>query len=222
MNILFAPVWFYGMDVVMEIIYGVIVLLLAHLVYQAYHLIKNDRLRFMFFGFVFLGIAYLFQAALNSIAIIKVFGPFSILEKLNAILVFHTYGLYVHMILFMMGLSMLFYATLRTERIRILWFLIITSLLLLVMSPERMLAFFFLSTIYLGFLFWHFLENWYRKRDKKTLLVACGFLFLVIGHIEFVFALTHPIAYVLAHIFGLVAYLLLLWNFYLVKNEKTR
>jgi hypothetical protein len=188
MNILFAPVWFYGMDVVMEIIYGVIVLILAHLVFHAYRMVRQARLRFMFFGSVFLGIAYLFQAALNGIAIIKVFGPFSIVEKLNTVLLFHTYGLYAHMILFIMGLSMLFYATLRTERIRILWFLIIVSLLVLVMSTNKMLSFFFMSTLYLAFLFWHFLENWYRKRDKKTLLVACGFLFLVIGHIEFVFS----------------------------------
>jgi hypothetical protein len=51
------------------------------------------------------------------------------------------------------------------------------------------------------------------------MLVAAAFLFLLFGRAHFIMSVDHELFYALGHILELVAYIFILWNFYLVRKH---
>ena len=139
--------------------------------------------------------------------------------KIESVFLFNAFGIYAHMIFMMIGLATLVYMTFKTKKYRILWLLISTSLLVLMLSKKTLYTFFLLSTIYLIFISWHFIENYLKNKQTKTLLVAIAFLFLLFGRIHFMFSINHDVFYAIGHVLELFAYLFILWNLCLVRKK---
>jgi hypothetical protein len=139
--------------------------------------------------------------------------------KIQSVVMFDTYGIFIHMFFMTVGLAILAFMTFKSDKIRILWLMILLSLLGIFLSKNGVYIFFLFSSIYLAFIMLHFIGNYIKNKQKKTLLTAAGFLFLLLGNIHFLFSVNHQLFYTIGLVFELVAYLLILVNLYLVLNK---
>ena len=214
-----SPPWFFGYDAILEFVFAVVSLVIALFAFKIYKVSDQKQVKLFGIAFLFVSLSYFTQSLFNYLIISRTNA--TICRALNwwSVALFDTLGLYVHMGLMIIGLIILVYMSFKTEKQRILWLLLATSLLILLLSANRVYIFFLLSSVYLLFITWHFVENYLSNRKTRTLLVAVAFLFLLFGNIHFIFSVDHQLFYVIGHFLELCAYLLILWNFFLVLRK---
>lgn len=215
-----APKWFLGYDVALEITFGLVALIIALFAFKLYKTTKQKQIQIFGAGFTLIALAYFTQAIFNYLIISKLNN--TIYETLNipTVALFDAIGIYTHILFMTLGLATLTYMTFKADRIRILWLIIAMPLLGIFLSTNKQLSFYLFSTIYLIFLSRHFFINYLKKKQRNTLIIAISFLFMLISKIHFALSINYQTFYAIGHILELIAYLLILFNLYLVqKNE---
>ncbi|MBW2971141.1 hypothetical protein KY320_03200 [Candidatus Woesearchaeota archaeon] len=215
----FAPVWFYGFDVAFELAFAVVSLIVAIFAFRIHKATDQRNVQLFGIAFLLVSVSYFVQSLFNFLMISKANENICQVLKIQSILLFNALGAYTHMIFMTLGLVVLTYMVLKTENKEALWLLSVVSLLSIFFASNRIYMFFLMSSVYLVFLTWHFVENYLHNRQTKTLLVAIAFLFLLFGSSHFLVAVNHQLFYVIGHILELVAYMFILWNFVLVRKK---
>jgi len=195
-----SPAWFSGFDALFELFFAVISLTISYFAYKIYQLSDQRPVKLLSFSFLFISLAYVARSMSN-------FLPF-----LDVI------SIYTHIILFLTGLSILLYMTLKPNRTTF-WVLLAATLLSLVFINNTLLAYYILSSVYLALISWHYIQNFLSNRQTKTLLVALAFIFLFFGSFHFFMSVNHELFYVIGYFLELLAYLLILANLYLVLKK---
>src|SRR3989344_406130 len=195
-----SPAWFSGFDALFELFFAVISLTISYFAYKIYQLSDQRPVKLHSFSFLFISLAYVARSMSN-------FLPF-----LDVI------SIYTHIILFLTGLSILLYMTLKPNRTTF-WVLLAATLLSLVFINNTLLAYYILSSVYLALISWHYIQNFLSNRQTKTLLVALAFIFLFFGSFHFFMSVNHELFYVIGYFLELSAYLLILANLYLVLKK---
>ena len=214
----FAPSWFFGYDIALELIFTIITFVVAMFALKIYKATDQKQVKLFGISFLLMSISYFIESIFNFMILSKANEEICRVIKIQSIIFFDTMGIYAHMILMTLGLVTLVYMTFKTKKKRIFWLLLLTSLSGIILSRNKLYIFFVLSTIYLAFISWHFITNYLKNKQKKTLLIALAFLLLLFGDIHFMFSVNHQPFYVIGHVLELFAYLLILWNFYLVRK----
>ncbi|NOZ80637.1 MAG: hypothetical protein GXP63_03095 [DPANN group archaeon] len=214
-----SPSWFFGYDVVLELLFAAIALMVSIFAFRIYKATGQKQIRLFGASFACISLAYLIQSLFNYLIISKANEHICRALKIRSIAWFDAVGLYAHILFMTLGLVTLVYMTFKTEKSRILWLLIATSLLGIFLSMNTLYMFFLFSTIYLMFISWHFITNYLQNRQKKTLLIAVAFLFMLFGSVHFLMAVDHRAFYAIGHVLELVAYSLILLNLYLVRKR---
>jgi len=214
-----APHWFSGYDIALESFFAIISLAVALFAIKAYRSTNQKQTRLFAASFTFIALSYAAQALFNFLAISEATeSPCSVIELRSAI-VLDTLGVLTSISLMTIGLSILTYMTLKTERKRTLWLILLISFLALWMSRNTLSTYFIMSSTYLAVIAWHFIDNYRKHKNSKTLTVALAFTFLLIGNAHMIFSSNNTTFYALSHILHFAAYALILWNFYLVLKK---
>jgi len=209
-----------GYDVVLELLFGMISLVLSLFAFKVYR--ETDQRQTKLFGiaFLFMSLSYFVQSLFNFLIISAAKGAVC---KVMYVSIFNWYnflGVYTHILLMTMGLVVLTYMTLKVQKPMLLWMMLLISLTALFFSEEHFFTvFLILSTVYFIFISIHFVNNYRKNKDRKSLVVALAFLFLLFGSINFIFCTQADIFYLAAHLLALVAYLFILLDFYLVLKK---
>lgn len=214
-----SPSWFFGYDVALEFLFAVISLMVALFAFKMYKATNQNQIKLFGISFSFISVSYFIQSIFNYLIISKANENICRAFKIQSIAWFDAIGLYTHILFMIVGLVVLVYMTFRTEKTRILWLMLSTSLLAIFLSLNTVHMFFLFSTIYLVLLSWHFITNYLQNKQKKTLLIAVSFLFMLFGSMHFLLSLNHQLFYAIGHVLELIAYLLILLNFYLVQKK---
>ena len=218
----FSPEWFFGYDVALEFLFAIILLAVAIFSLKAYKLTEQKQLIYFSLSFLFIGISYIIESVFNYMTISKLNAAICQIVKIKSIALFDLMGIYTHMFFMTIGLVLLVYMTFKVEEKRPLWLLLIVSLVAVFFSWNKLLIFFLLFSIYLLFLVWHFFRNYIVHKTANTFMIASAFFLLFVSHLHFIFALNTPLFYFAGHILELFAYLLILFNLVLLKNEKKK
>jgi hypothetical protein len=221
---MFSPSWFFGIDVGLELAFAVVTLIVALFALKIYRLSDQQQAKLFGISFLLISISYFIQSLLNYLIISKLDQNISSVMKLQSVIFLDTIEIYAHMVLMMAGLALLAYMTFRTTKLRLYLLLLISSLGAIFMSENTLYMFFLMTSLYLLFICWHQFDTYIRNRDTKTLLIVLAFILLLFGQIHFIISVNHELFYVIGHVLELLAYLLVLWNFYLVQKygQKTR
>ena len=214
-----SPEWFFGYDIALEILFAIVSLFVAILAFRIYGSTGERSVKYFGASFVLFSISYFMQSFLNFFIISELNEPVSRIVKLQSIYAFNTMAFLIHVLFMTFGLVLLMYTVLRTPGQKVLWLMALVSFVAILFSFHIALMFFILSTIYLVFISGHFIANYLRNRQAKTLLVAVAFLFLLFGSFHFLIAVNHQLFYALGHVLELFAYLLILANLYLVLRK---
>jgi len=214
-----VPPWFFGYDVVFEVIFALVTLAVSLYAFKIYKLSDQHQSKLFGISFLFFSFAYIMQSLLNLAILFKLNESICEVVKIQSVNTLNALGMFSHMFLFLMGLVTLAYMTLKTKNGRVYSLILVISILSLLMSFNRFYWFYFLSSILLIYICMHYLANYLKQKQANTLLPLTAFLFLLFSHFHFIFAVNHSIYYFLGHILELAAYILLLINLTLILKK---
>lgn len=215
-----VPKWFFGYDVLFELAFALITLFVSFYAFRVYKLSEQNQSKLFGISFLFISISYFVQAFLNFAIISKLNEDIRLVLKINTINTLVGMEIYAHMIFVAAGLITLAYMTLKVKSAKLYSLLLVTILLSLFFSSNKLYMFYLLSSILLIYIFIHYLVNYFNKKKIKTLLVVIAFAFLLFGKIHFMFSVNHEVYYAIGHFLELIAYLLILINLVLVLRKK--
>lgn len=223
MNILLLPVWFYGMDIALDFLFAIVTLALAWFAFKVYRQMRNMPARLFALAFGCIGASFLTQSLFNTAAVAVIYGNYTFIEKLSYVTFFDSWAMNLHMVLYLLGLAVLLFMTFRNTTYRVLSVVLLMTIIALLLSVQMSLVFHALSIIYLFFICWYFVDNYNAKKQFKALIIATAFCLLLVSHL---FAMSGRVGwYVTGTLVELGAYLLLTWNYYLIRrgsHEKAR
>jgi len=218
-NLYMVPNWFLGYDLILELAFAIISLIVSIYSFKIYRLSEQTQSKLFGIAFLFISISYFIQSFLNFTIISKLNENIRIILKIISVNVLNTIGIYAHILFFITGLITLTYMTLKIKSAKTYSLLFITIILSLVFSSNKLYLFYLLSSILLIYILIHYLTNYLKNKQSKTLLVLAAFAFLLFGSIHFIFAVNHSLYYVIGHSLELIAYLLILINLILVVRK---
>ena len=217
--IYFSPVWFFGYDIALRLIFSFISLLVAHYAYKVATLTGNEQPRLFALSFGLISAAYVIQAIFNVLMVSQFYTVDCAVNRVQAASFYDSIGLMLHMFFMTAGLSLLTFMTCKVKKQRIFWMLLLLSSLAIFSSENPLYMFFLLSTIFLLFLAGHFFDNYRKHKNRNTLIIAIAFGFLLFRSIHFVFSVQYELFYVIGRLAELAGYLLILWNFMAVRKR---
>ena len=211
-----APSWFFGYDVLLEFLFAIISLVVSVFAFKIYKKTAQNSVKLFGISFLLISISYFIQSILNFLIINQLTERVCFAVKVQSVTLFNNFGILAHVTAMTLGLSLLTYTTLKQENTRLLWLLILVPLSSIISSRNIVYVFYLIATILLVFIEIHFVSNYLKNKQSKTLLIAVAFLFLLIGNFHFLISINHQIFYAIGHILELCAYILILTNFYLI------
>lgn len=207
------PSWFFGLGIVLELLFGLITLAVAFYSFKVYRYCLQRNCKLFGWSFLALALSYFLWAAMTAYAFFKLKTAESVvpLADFSSII---SLGVYSHAFFFIIGLATMTYMTFNIKSQRVYTLFISILLISLIFSAQKIIAFYFLSSLLLFYIvLFYFLEY---EKGKKNQLMTIAFLFLLIGSIDFTFSAVHHVPYVVGHILFFVGYLFILINFILM------
>ncbi len=211
-NTYLVPIWFFGYEVSLELIFALITLVLSIYSFRIFRLSEQRQTKFFGLAFAFISASYFLQSFVSLRMILN--------ENINEVLslveisTINNLGLRLHMMFFLMGLVTLAYMTFKVKSGKTYAFMLILVVAAIMMSSYVVYLFHLLSTILLAYVLTYYLFNYRRKKKRKrrSLLIIIAFAFLLIGSMDFFFSFSTSMYYVIGHMLELVAYLIILIN----------
>ena len=205
----YIPLWFVKYSIGLELIFAIVTLLIAIFAFKIYNLTAQRQLKLFSLGFFATALSYIIWFTLNSFALARLNDQTSMLliDQTSDIVNLAAYG---HVILYLTGLAILVYTTLKSESLRTLTLLIAMSIIPIFVTCNTALLFNVIAAIYLAYLVIHYAAEYKEKRIQNTLYILTAFILLLTGTIELLFSTGHYLNFVIAHICILGSYLLLL------------
>jgi len=204
-----VPNWFFGLDIIMELLFFLVTIAIAISALKIYNLTKQENIRKFSIGFILISLSYLVWAGLNAITIPNAAShlPQISIQQISFISFIVNYS---QMMLFIAGLVMLAYTTFNINKGGVFYLLLGLSLMILVVSVEKVITFRIVSVFLLSFIAYHYLLEYKENSNKNTFLVLTGFSLLLISNLELLLTPVFSLSYVVSHLIELVAYSLFL------------
>lgn len=207
--------WVLFCSIGMELVFAIVTFLVAMYAFKIYKIACQREQKLFALGFLSIALSYLLWFILNLSAINKLNVSTNIFEIKDAIGLF-SFGAYAHMILFLAGLSMLVYITLKVENMRPLALIFSISILPLLIGPNAAVIFYAISVIFLLYLASHYFFEYFDNKNSHLITMLISFLLLAVGNFSLIIGIHKYQYYVLGHISSFAAYLLILINLILV------
>ena len=222
-NIYLIPNWFFGLDVIFEFAFFIIAIVVAFYAFKTYKISGQTQLKIFGYSFLFISLSYLIQSFTNFLIISKLNENICNLLNIQTVTSLNILGMYGHIIFFILGLGSLTYMTFNLKSKKTYSLIIIFSLFLVFYSSNIIYTFYLTSSVLLIYIVTHYLTNYLKRKQIKSLLMLLAFVFLLFGSIHFLFAVNHALFYAVGHFFELVAYIFILINLLLIlKNGKEK
>jgi hypothetical protein len=218
----FVPKWFFGYDIAMELIFTIVTLAVAYYSFKVYNIYKQRASKLFGIAFIFIAASYFLWVLINLFLLSQINESTEGIT-INQANIVGLIGLYAYMLLFVIGLSILTYITLKVKGKRIFAFILLMSLFAILISYNKTVAFHIVSSILLVFIVFHYMTEYSQNKNKKTLIVLLAFLFMLCTSINFIFLSINYYYYVSGHLLNLIAYGLILTNLLIIrKNEQKK
>ncbi|MBI2134424.1 hypothetical protein HYU09_00395 [Candidatus Woesearchaeota archaeon] len=215
-----VPAWFKGLDGAIQLTVAIIALVLAIYTFKIYKISGKKKPFYFGTGFIFVSLSYFVWAVLNMAIIINISRYLCRETHICIVDILTDISIYIHMALLMVGLLLISFSTFkkRNKETYILAFFIIA--LVLALSKQTLMFFYSFSSLLLLYLVIHYVRNYFKHKNTKTLVVGSAFLLLSIANLELVFGLTDGFDYTIGNILTLLAFLLIILNFVYILMKK--
>ncbi len=219
LRLLFAPKWFYGIDIAFEIVSIIVAVLISYYSYKLYTISKKKEHKYFHIFFLMIAIAFVFKILTNFDLYFEVLNTLHIgsmqiqyISK-NISTIYRFGGLFMYRLLtalFAYGLYMLSYR--KHDRKDLLLFVYFLSVLAF-FSYYSYFLFHLTIIIILGFVSMNYWRNFKKKHTTNSKCVAYGFIMLSLAHLVFAIVEIDLALYVVAEVLQLAGFCLLLGAF---------
>jgi hypothetical protein len=204
--------------IILQLLFALITFSVSLVSYKVYRITQNTNTKSMVMAFLFVCGSYGIQAIFNFLILLRVRHSDFVMFGIHPLSVLNEQGLYLHVVFMAVGLSILMYNAFKTKTRSLLWYLILSSLMILFVSRNILTGFFMLTSLYLGFLAFHYYVNFQDKKTKGAFLITSAFSFLFVGNLMFVVMSASTFFYSLGHLFQFIGYILILVNYYIIQK----
>ena len=229
-QVVYTPIWFYGKDLIIDVISAFVLLLIASFSIRYYKIEKKNKNYInLAISFFLIALSFSFKTLTNFTIYYKVletknFGLFSLTYQLikTSDILFFT-GFLLYRLLTLLGLYMLYSIYQKKQpksNIFLIIFFILTSTYF---SQSAYYIFHLTSLVILSFVTFQYYKNFKKNRQSTAKLLTSSFAIIGISQIFFVFVNINNMIYVLAELTQLLGYLILLITFIKVlRNAKKK
>ncbi|MBT4539352.1 hypothetical protein HOI26_02375 [Candidatus Woesearchaeota archaeon] len=225
LNILFSPKWFYGKDIIIDIVSIFVLLLIAYFNMQYYKLDRRKK-GHMFFSVAtsFLALSFFFKIITNFtlyqyVLEKKQFGLMTIIyQTVQYSDTLFLVGTLLFRLFTLLGFYILFSIYCKKQQ-KPIYFLIIYFIIMITYFTLSEYHVFHLTTlILLLFLIKKYYDNYLKTKDKPAGLIFWSFLTIALSQLIFIFIGINNTFYVVAESVQLFGYLLLVISFIMVRK----
>lgn len=211
-----GPSWFSGIAIMLELIFAIVTSLIAYFSYNAYKLLKKREILLFGISFFSIALGYLIEVIFNFSQIYKI--TRAVLEPVIGS-VAHQLNLgffvsLVHIILFVLGLTLLVYLTVPKRSKKLYCIISGLALIALFTSANIVLTFFLISSLMLFGLTLYYYQMHCKKRSISTLYNFVGFGAIFLGHLQLAVTSGFSMLYIASHITTFFGFILLMMNLY--------
>lgn len=207
-----VPHWFFGFDIFLEFIFALVTLGVALYSLRIYSLSGQNECRVFGAGFIFISLAHFLWAGVNLFIASRV-SEGRLVLSLDQLSVLGALGVYSYVLLSTVGFATLAYMTLGSRKQRTYVLICTLSLLAIVFSQYKALAFYFVSSFLLLFVVAYYIDVYRSTHKTSNFLVLFATIFIFLGTVDFIFATLQEVHYVIGHILYLFGYALILISF---------
>lgn len=223
-NLYIIPSWFFGYqsfsyDAILELIFAIITLIVSIYAFKVYRLSQERQSKLFGIAFSFISASYFIWSIINFNILERIEHSIPTYVNISNINNLITIGVYIHILLFITGLTTLAYMTLKIKSPKMYSLLLIITLVSLSFNSNVIFLFYLLSSILLIYIVLHYLTNYINHKQARTLLVLIAFILILFSTIHFIFSVNHALYYIIGHFIELIAYLLILTNLILVTKK---
>lgn len=217
-----VPSWFFGFGIILEILFALIAFAVAVTAFRIYKISCQNEFRLFGFSFASISASYILIALINLLVVSEIGGGMQELS-LSKITTLSLFGLYLHIFLFVSGLMVLCYTTLKLKNSKILILLIFMELFLILLSGNKAFAFFLMTALFLSFLIAHYASEYASKKNLRTFSILLSFVILLVARGALILSTRNYTGYVVSHLLELLAYSIILANLiFLLKHGKKK
>ena len=217
-RVIYSPQWFYGKDIVIDLVSVFVLLLIAFFSFKYYKIRKNKNYVYFGLSFILLSVSFLFKILTNFTIY------FHVLETKNIGFLSLTYqtiktsdvlfivGFLIYRLLTLFGLYMLYsvYYDQPKTNIFLIAYLILVSTYF---TQSAYYIFHLTSLILLVLLTIQYSKTYIKNKNNATRMLASSFGIITASQILSIFVSISTKFYVFAEIIQLIGYVILLFSF---------
>lgn len=215
----FVPQWFFGLSIVLEIVFAFAAALVAIYAFRVFYLSGQRESRIFSLAFVMIAVSYFVKAMVNLFIISEASeGLRDIsLAGLNKV---GEFGIYGHMLLFLAGLVTICYMTFKQRNRRMYLLILALAFVPIFFYNDITFIFNLVSSILCLYIVIYYLMEINTVKNNKVKLIALAFVMLFLSGISYVFTPDFYVGYMISHLLELASYILIVTSLVLTIRKK--
>ncbi len=214
------PTGFIRFDVIFSLAFAIVTALVSAYAYRLYKLTSQKGLALFSGAFLSISVAYIIQTIFNFIIRYRIGELISRLARREAVFPLKILSAYFYTIFFAIGLVLLTYMTLKTNKTRILALLLGVVILPIIITQQALRIFHITALVLLLFISYFYYTNYTKHKNLQSLLILLAFIFLFMSNIQFAISLRQRLFFIAARSLELVAYSCILISLGLINKKK--
>lgn len=205
------PKWFFGLDISLKFLFAFITLAVSFFSFKIYRLSEHRETKLFAISFFLIFLSFLSSGLVNSIVLSGAKPTEDITHfviERNTFFLF--LGLFVHMAFFIAGLITLVYTQFKIKNGKVYYIMLGLALMIVFSAYNKVVTFNILSAFLITFIIYNYVNEYAKRGNKKIILVIVAFILLLLSSANFTFALTYYQTYIVGHMLGLAAYILII------------
>jgi hypothetical protein len=201
----YVPDWFFAANSALELVATIACFLIFFAGYKFSRFSKENKYYFFGLAFFFLGISFLARTMVH-----LSFFKFSKTPVVMYVANLFNYGSSVYMALTLAAYLILLTVSMEIGGRKTTVLLFLISFGGIFFSAQPLKVFHIIAIIVLGYILWHYLNNYLKKAKFTSLLTFLSFLLILSGHVMFILLLYDLYAaytiYIVGHVLQLMGY----------------
>ena len=214
LTLIYNPLWFHGIDVVLEVFSILAAVLICIVGYKAYKLTREGKYFYFSLAFGLITLSFLARAITTGVVLSQLTASAAgqaMPLTINAVESIFSLGKFAYFLLVLMSYLIIFALSMRITNKRLIFlmsvFMILFSATAFTSSP---LIFYMVSLALLFMIAWKYRDNHLLHRSTSTLLTVGAFALMVLEFVMFILSGWTVDFVVAAYFFRLIAYVMLL------------
>jgi len=216
-SVYIIPQWFFSYDIILNLIFGVITLLVSLYAFKVYKLSYQIKSKIFGFSFFLISIAYFIRAIFIFILLSKLSASKAL--SLTSFTFWFESSLYLHIFFFLLGLITLVYMTIGSKGFKLYSLLSLLTFSPFIFAQDTLHLFNLLSALLLVYIFYYYLTTYLNVRNLRQFFIMLAFGLIFLSSIGFMLSVRYSLSFVVGDLLNLIAYVIIMINLIVIRKK---